>query len=792
MTKLITSFFFCFIITLTAKGQEAMRGFVSNQNKQPIASANILLRSITNKAILKTSITDGTGKFQLSGKIPSGSYLEINALGYKSQERKINDSSDHQLLTFELAEIDHTLAEVSITNKKPLIERLVDRVVFNVENSISTIGGDALDAIAKSPGARVNELDISIIGKNTVAVMLNDKLLNLTGADLINYLRSIPADNIKRIEIISNPPAKYDATGNTGLINIVTKKNLAEGYNGTINTGLKAASYATSGLTTTQNYNNKGFHISSVLTGYISKVNSNSVSNYTYPESTFDQNSTEISKRRGARGDFAIDYDVNKNLVIGGKYGFSANNFSSKSDELSTVKSTNGTAQDSTLNSPGSRKLPINNQSFNIYLEQKLDTTGAKIEIEANYFTHNNDEDNQFQTTVAGNNRSNDYSAVDIYSQQDIKIANSKIDVTLPLPILNISFGGKVSFIKSNNEINYSRALNSAQDLNDNFTYHENVQSLYFNANKKLHKFSFQFGLRGEYTQIRSFSTSTGNRVDNSYISIFPTAFLKYNPNEGNTFSLTYGRRINRPDYETLNPFRTYSSVYAYSSGNSDLQPSFSNNIELSHNYKDWLNSSVYLNIINSGFSRLTIVDPNTIIQGSLYSNYLKSYTYGISETYTFSKIKWLESNNQFNLYYVKSLSDNINTPPSFKGFGSYVSTDNTLLLNKNRTLMANVNFWYQFPELSYLNNFDSNYALNLGFTTRLLQKKLILSLNATDIFKTSIRSYSTINNGINEYYRSINDNRSFRLAIIYKFGNRKGNKDPHETDSQEAYRVKK
>lgn len=680
-----------------------------------------------------------------------------------------------------------TLKEIAITDKKPLIERRIDRVIFNVENSISTIGGDALDALSKSPGVRVNTSDISIIGKSTVAVMVNDKLLNLSGGDLINYLRSIPADNIKRIEVITNPPSKYDAAGNTGLINIVIKKNLVRGYNGTINTGLKVASHITSGLTTTQNYNNGGFHFSSVLTGYLSKVKSTSISNFTYPESTFDQNSTEISERKGLRGDFAIDYDISKSLVIGGKYGFSANNFTGRSDEISMVAGT----KDSVLNSPGSRRLPINNQSFNLYLEQKLNTSGAKIEFDANYFTHKNNNDNQFHTTVTGDNSVNNYSAVDIYSQQNIKIANSKLDVTLPFPSVNISFGGKVSFIRSNSQIDYNTRLNLSQDLNDDFTYHENVQALYFSANKKINKFIFQLGLRGEYTEIRGLSAGTDDRISNSYLSLFPTAFLKFVPDEGNTFSLTYGRRINRPDYETLNPFRRYSSIYTYSSGNPDLQPSFSNNIEFSHNYKDWLNSSVYLNIINNGFNQLTITDPHTIIQEGIYSNYLKSYTYGISETYTFSKIKWLESNNQFNLYHVRSLSDNINTPHSFTGFGSYVSTDNTILLNKTNTLMTNISFWYQFPELSYLNNFKSNYAMNLGFTARLLKKKLILSLNATDIFKTSIRSYSTINNGVSQYYKSINDNRNFRLGIVYKFGDRKGNKTARDNDSQETKRVK-
>lgn len=791
MFKLLSLSTLFFITTLTTEAQGIIKGKVLNQVKQPVSSANILLRSIKDKSILKTSITDSTGSFQIDYKNLSTSFLELNAKGYQSQIKTFKDSADHDVLNFELQETETTLKEVTITDKRPLIERQTDRVIFNVENSISTIGGDALDALSKAPGVRVNVSGLSIIGKSTVAVMVNDKLLNLSGGDLINYLRSIPADNIKRIEVITTPPSKYDATGNTGLINIVIKKNLAKGYNGTINTGLKTASYVTSGLTATQNYNNGGFHFSSVLTGYVSKVKSTSTSNFTYPESTFDQNSTEISKRKGMRGDFAVDYDINKSLVIGGKYGFSANNFAGRSDELSLVKNINAGTQDSALNSPGSRKLPINNQSFNLYLEQKLNATGAKIEFDANYFTHKNDNDNQFTTTVTDNNGVNNYSGIDIYTQQNIKIANSRIDVTLPFPSVNISFGGKVSFIKSNNQIDYHTKLNLSQDLNNDFTYHENVQALYFSANKKINKFSFQLGLRGEYTEIKGQSTSTNDRINNSYLSLFPTAFLKYVPDEGNTFSLTYGRRINRPDYETLNPFRRYNSIYAYSSGNPDLQPSFSNNIELSHNYKDWLNSSVYLNIINNGFSQLTIVDPNTIIQGGIYSNYLKSYAYGISETYTFSKIKWLESNNQFNFYYVKSLSDNINTPHSFKGFGSYVSTDNTVLLNNTNTLMANISFWYQFPELSYLNSFDSNYAMNLGFTARLLKKKLTLSLNATDIFKTSVRSYSTINNGVGQYYKSINDNRSFRLGIVYKFGNRKDNKAAHDNDSQEANRVK-
>jgi hypothetical protein len=261
--------------------------------------------------------------------------------------------------------------------------------------------------------------------------------------------------------------------------------------------------------------------------------------------------------------------------------------------------------------------------------------------------------------------------------------------------------------------------------------------------------------------------------------------------NENNILSFTYGRRINRPDYSLLNPARLYSAINVYEEGNPYLEPSFSNNFELNYNYKDWLSTSVYSNFVSNGFSSLDFFDAENNIQSQVIRNYANSVAIGLSETITFNKLSWWENNNQFNIYLNRSKSNGAIAEGTLKQLSGYVSTNNTFTLNTKKTLMANATVWYQFPEVYNRLISEAYYAADLSFRAMVMDRKLTLAVNVSDVFKTSQQKYKGIVNGVNQFSTQYNDNRKARITILYRFGNGKGNKAARNTDDSETSRVK-
>ncbi|MNJ87660.1 hypothetical protein D3C87_51840 [compost metagenome] len=784
---------FLTFITLAGSAQHLIKGKVIDEDNQPVISASILLQKKSEKSIVQTSITDSIGVFLLNPKQTLQHQLVISAIGFESTFVDLPDAL-HQdtILLVRLTRQGKQLKEVNIYMKAPLIVRKTDRILFNVENSLSAIGGDGIDALSKAPGVRVNDNGINIVGKNSIKIMVNDKLIQLSGVDLISYVKSIPSGNIKRIEIITNPSARYEADGNSGLINIVLKQNGEQGFNGMINTGGIIASRYTAGLTGIFNYNQGKLHLSSNLSGVYLKIESKSFSAFSGPKSLWERQLDELTTGKGGRGDIRVDYDLTANTIIGVKYMEGARHYTIDSKEDGAFYAT-GRLLDSTLVLTSKDKLKYTLRNFEFYLDHKIDTSGKKIEFTSNYFKYGTIDNNHFQSKSYTPELEflNNYQPVGLAQDERFDIFSSKLDLSLPYKFASLELGAKISNIKSKNDLVYEPSSDAIVRNNNLFDYKENTQSLYATADKNFNKWSMKLGLRMEMTQTTGRSSLQTSANKNDYVQLFPTFYLKHSPNENNAFSFTYGRRINRPDYSLLNPARLYSAVNVYEEGNPFLKPSFSNNFELNYNYKDWLSTSVYSNFVSNGFSPLDFFDPQSNIQSRVQRNYANSVAIGLSETLTINKISWWENNNQLNIYMERSKSNGAIAEGTLKQWSGYVSTDNTFTLNTKKTLMANATFWYQFPEVANRLISSAYYATDLSLRAMFMDRKLTFSLNSSDIFKTSQRKYKGIVNGVHQFNTAYKDNRKTMISILYRFGNSKGNKASRNTDDTETNRIK-
>lgn len=779
----------------TLSAQHSIKGKVLDENNKAVTSASIFLQQKTNKSILQSSITDSTGVFMLSPKQTLHHELFITALGYEPVAIGLPDAlSRDTTMLIRLTLEGKQLNQVSIYAKAPLIQRKTDRVLFNVENSLAAIGGDGIDALSKAPGIRVDDSGISIVGKNSIRIMVNDRLIQLSGTDLINYVKSIPSGNIKRIEIITNPSARYEADGNSGLINIVLKKNLAQGFNGMINTGGILASRYTAGLTGIFNYNLEKLHISSNVTTVYSEIAARAQTDFSTSTGFWGRRTNDLQKGKGIRGDIRVDYDLSANTTAGVKYVEGVRNYTVDLQESGTFISKPGNRLDSILRNTGTDKLHYTMRNAEFYFDHKIDTTGKKIEFASNYFKYGADDDNRFQSNsyTPQNEILNNYRPVALSEDQYIHIFTNKLDLTLPYKFANLELGTKLSNIKSKNNLVYAHGSELAELNNNVFDYIENTQSLYASADKEFDNWSLKMGLRMEATQTRGNSSVQTQAQKNDYIQLFPTFFLQRSLNKNNVLSFTYGRRINRPDYSLLNPARLYTAVNVYSEGNPFLKPSFGNNFELNYNYKDWLSTAVYANFVSNGFSTLNFFDTQQNIQSQVQRNYANTVSTGLTETITFNKVSCWESNNQFNVYLNSSRSNGAIAEGILKQWSGYISTDNNFILNAKKTLMANATFWYQFPEVSDRLITEAYYAADLSFRAMFMERKLTLAINSSDVFKTSQRKYNGVVNGISQFSTLYKDNRKARFTILYRFGNSKGNKVARRsTDDAETNRVK-
>ena len=761
--------------------QIKISGQIKDKKNNPVEFIEIQLQN-KDSIIFKSELTNAEGKFILETE--KGEYsLIVRQLGVIYYKQNINANQDTNVGIINITEKEQQLQEVVITSKKKLIERKVDRLIFNVENSISASGGDAIDALKITPRVKVKNDNISMIGKNNMSVMVDDKLILLTGDELINFLKSIPSDNIKSIEVITTPPTKYDAEGNSGLINIKLKKSKLNQWNASLRSSYVQSTYPKGSFGGNFDYQKNKLSLYSNL-NYVNGSNAPVETNKIYyPLGLWNEENKRRDFQNSVNGRIGADYKISEKFSVGMQYLGSFSKPRIAENSLTTIYNQTNSQIDSYINTLSENLGKNNNHSLNLNSTVVFDTIGKKMNINLDYFKFKNDDNRIFNTInlLSANNT----------SLQDIQNYSAKIDFEHPLKWINLSYGGKLSFIKTQNNVNYFDTTlgNPIFDptQSNEFNYDENTQAIYLNGAKKLNeKWETQLGFRLENTQTEGVSKTLNQKNTNSYTKLFPTFYLTYTPNEKNSFSINYNKRINRPSYNRLNPFRWYSNPFSYTEGNPFLQPSFSNNLELNYTFNDNWSNSIYYSHTDNGFEQITIVDNTDNIQKTIAQNFFKTTIIGISESYTYNKLKWLSSTFSFDWNYSKSESLIPITNQNLNGSNAYFSISNDFNLNKNKTLLFNFSYWYNFKGTSDLDKNNAYSQLDASIKYFAFDKKLQISFNANDILSTNRPIYTSFTNNIQIDYKNYYDVRLFRLSLVYKFGNKNINVEKKEVGNQE------
>lgn len=689
---------------------------------------------------------------------------------------------------------EKNIQEIEIKTRKKIIEKKIDRLVFNVENSTSSSGADAIDILRIAPNVRVNNDQISIIGKSNMTVMIDDRLIQLSGDDLINYLKTIKSDNIKNIEVITNPPAKYDAEGNSGIININLKKAKSNSWSNSVRSTLKQATYSSFSVGNNFSYQKNKL---SVLVDIDYRRNQDIYSNDTdfyYPSTFWKSSIYEKSTTNGIGGTVNLGYKFNDNTQLGIQYFGYATKSDKSNNNISDISDYSNILNDKLLSYGNTHRVNSSN-SLNLNFIKKANNSKNKITFDLDYFDLKNDRENNFITNkTVSSNVTSEYT--ENISKQNIQNISSRIDFEMPNDLVNINWGAKVSFTETKNNLSLtsydtSEGLSSVNlSQNNIFNYKENIQALYVSLNKKINKWNFKAGLRAESTQNKGYSAELDQTNKNNFIKLFPTLYVLYKSNDKNTFSFSYGKRIRRPNFSNLNPAKWYFNSNSYEEGNPFLQPSYSDNVELSHTYNSFLTSSVSFTKTNNGFGQITLHSSDDLqnldTQIIVRRNYFNSSSLNFSEEINFDIFKWWNTSSALSLFYSETNTNSDVLAPKFSGWGGDFSSTNSFILNKSKSISLQVIYNYTYPSIQQENKISDFSNLSIGIKAQFLKRSIQASLFANNILRSDVMTINSTSGNVYQQFKQYYDTQYVRLSLSYNFGNNKINLNKRNTSNED------
>lgn len=765
----------------SAFGQHGkIEGSLVDVYEDPIPFANAVLRSSKDSILVKGEITNDEGNF-LFESIPYGDYfLKISAVGFIDTVLLVELHEPNLLLDrILLQSIDNELGEVNVVATKPMFTMLSDKMVVHVQDSPISQGNTAWELLGKLPGVAILDGSIVLRGKSGVNIMVNDKPLALSGTDLENYLKSIHASQIKNIELITNPSAKYDAQGNSGIINIVMAKPSGVGFRGSIAAGYGRGkgtnkSYLNLNLShsgkkgdlifvLSSNYNEgfnnldvlKNFYIVDSLTAVVKNDNELNLVNqsitsrlgydwYLSPKTTLSVLGS-ASIRTGSWDNLSYSEILNGNNVLQTKIDFGS------------------LSEDKWLAYSG-----------NVHFNHSIDTTGQKITADFDVAHYSTNSTNEFQSIY----RNSSGGALDTLFETGTQIGplgiySAKIDYTKPLSSdLNFEAGLKSSYVKSDKDVAFyfdgdENSLDSTKS--NHFIYSEYINAAYINFSKSFKKLSTQLGLRAEHTIAVGNQLTYNLKFNRKYFQFFPTLFLNYKMNAKHSINLNAGRRINRPQYQQLNPFIRPIDALAWASGNPDLQPEFSYNTEATYNFANKFFLQGSYSYSTQGIVTVLAVDPFTQYTLQKEDNVDKYHEYALMMMYNAPIKKWWYMNLNFTgffaqydgsllgFYFNRSL-------PTF-----HAAAQNTFILKG--CFKIEQNYMYMHSHLYGTTLIKPMHSLSLGVKKDILKKSGTIAFNVADLFWTNYPSGEVDFNGVEEFWSSKRDTRTFYIHFTYNFG---------------------
>ncbi|MFT2008103.1 outer membrane beta-barrel family protein [Pontibacter sp. 13R65] len=765
-----------------AQGGTSVSGRVTAAgNQKPLSFATVALLHLPDSAATAATVTDADGTYTFTNILPGTYLVKAMLVSYTSRLSAPFSVKQQavQVPALALQEASTILGEVEVTGRKPVVEQLADRLVMNVEQ-LNTAGDNALEVLTKAPGVQLDK-DENILyrGSSSVQVMLNGRTTYMNGAELQAYLKSLPASAVSKIELISNPPAAFDAAGTAGIINIKLKRDETQGTNGTVNLGLGYGRYEKAFGGLNLNYNTGKLRLNTRLNGGHYNSYNRFTSARNINDTLFQQENYWQPTTRSINFAAGADYLLHNKHTI----GIMLKGHDSPYEAMTTSETNSFDTQGSLFGRVNLVNPKINqdrNLGLNLNYRFEIDSTGRTLSLDADYVRTYNSMDEIFTNTYfsqAGDLqrapellRSSSQAAITIYAL--------KADYVHPLGNgWRAETGWKSSWVRNDSNILFE-LLQEDQWVNDprrtnHFIFDENINAAYLSLDKKLNKkLTLKAGLRGEQTISKGKSESAGDEVDRNFVQLFPSLFAGYSLNADNQFSISYSRRVGRPTYRNLNPFIFYTDRFFGIQGNPFLLPSYSNSLQAGFTHKNFQVLSLSYLQINDLIMEVVEQNDETKESISTPQNLNNSSTFTLSSGGTLPLSDWWSATIQLQGTYTK-----INTPLQGESFRNSQyswsgNLDQNFTLPKDYTLQ--LTGFYQAPTIHGLFNTRSASSIDVGVKKTIWNDKATLSLKMRDMFNNSWFRSTLAYGNVDMVWQNEWESRRITLTFDYKFGNRK------------------
>jgi iron complex outermembrane receptor protein len=777
----------CFLCAVSFKSfsqTHQITGRITGTGGEFLIGAVAELRNAKDSSLAKVSVADVTGVYHLENPKAGSYFIKTSFLGYDawfSELFNYDGASTKTISEIKMKATAVQLKSAEISAFLPLVEVKADKTVFNVESSINSTGSTAFELLQKAPGVVVDNNDnVSLKGRGGVMVQIDGRPTRMTETELADYLKSIQSTDVESIELISNPSSKYDAEGTAGIINIKLKRNKNYGTNGSLTAGYAIGKYSKYNTAITLNTRTPKLNI---FTNYSNNWGDRQNEFYLYREQnpyTFTQSS--ISKRSGLSHNYkaGLDYTINKKNNIGLMVTGNYSDTKSVQTNRNEIRDFSTQAVDSILKSDQSSKNLNNNINVNLNHQYK-DTLGHELTSDFDFGRYDSDRNSyipnkyvtpDYQTPLS----STYYRSI---TPTTINIFTFKSDYTQNLFKGKVGFGVKTSFVTTDNTFNFYNIEGNIETLDDSrsnqFEYTENVNAVYLNYQRTIKKFDFQAGVRVENTRsegdLKSATAVDDKNVKRDYTDFFPSAGITYNVHKDHSIAAVFSSRIDRPNYQELNPFEYKLDELSFRKGNPFLNPQYSNKIELSHTYKYATTTSVSYSKTNDFFAQIA----DTIPGGKSYlspRNLATEEVLSLDFSTSLQPVKWYSiylNAGVTNQKYVADFGGSKTINTSLTAFSMYAQ--NTFKLPYAFTF--EISGWYSSGGVwggSFRS--DAQGSIDLGLQKKLLHDKATLKFSVTDILETapwkSYNTYAGIVNRANGNWES----QQFRVSLTWRFGN--------------------
>lgn len=781
------------LLILTNASAETNRGIIKGKvidkvSGQPIPYVSVTLGQLPDTAIKKSVQTDEKGCYTFV-QVGNGRYVvTAYMVGYGRKHSKPFSCKQNAVKVEELVMENAIIKEVTVNGKRPEIEQKADRTVMNIESSATASGENAYEVLRKAPGVNIDKDDnISIKGKNGVMVTINDKPTYLSRVELASYLKALHGTEIEKIELITAPPAQYEAAGNTGIINIKLKRNNRVGVNGTANTGMTI---------TRKVGHNEGLALN------MRRGRVNTFGTFTYAKG-YNRNIMLVDRRMDAdtarilqnsvgtnEGDgysyrAGLDYELNRRhtfgiLARGSKY----NDLNLRNTDNDIFLRNGDIAK--LLNSDDRESTHRRSYTLNANYRMNIDTNGRALNVDIDYVEYKNRGGQNINTYYFKPNGESFSPDLLLRNQipSDINIKSFRIDYTHPLAkIMMLEAGAKGSTVSSDNNLTYEK-YNPASDSWDDdsersnhFTFDESILAGYASLSYEKNGWSLKGGLRTEQTWNKGSSISIGKTTRRDYLNIFPTLFIQKAISKNNVLGVSYNRRIDRPNYRKLNPFVFRIDEYTYEEGNPYLNPQYTDNIEVNHAWRNMLFTSMRyshtkdvqvkmveeVEISNPSNGSTQPIKATKVAERNLAS--LNSVMLNVSAN--LKPAPWFRSINNITSMYSKYSRGGRTLSNSKLMY--FIYSSNSFILPKQ--YIFELMFKYNSAMAYGLNDLEPTYSLNVGLQKRFLGNRLSAKLSFDDVFNTFYTRARVKYDNIDLYNKEVNSTQRINMSLTYRFG---------------------